>query len=259
MNDTNTTHPFPDEADIHAYVDGRLDATDAARMDVWLQQHPQRAEEIRRWQRDAQQLRVGLGGLPDAAGRSSLDPRMIRARRRHRTRARMAMAAMLVVALGIGGFGGWQVRGRTVSASTTAPMADALQAYRMFALNRHRPFDVTSRQPGDMQTWLDRHFDHATRLPDLGKAGFRPVGARLIATASGPAAMVLYENRQGSAISFYIRTPSPTHGILPHGQRREGQLAAAYWSGQGYNYALVSRADAPDVHLIRKASLASRT
>jgi anti-sigma factor RsiW len=109
--------------------------------------------------------------------------------------------------------------------------------------------------PG-LQAWLLKHFRNAPQLPDLDGAGFHPVGARLLATDSGPAAMVLYQNVQGGAISFYIRPPSPSHGVLPRGQRRDGQLVAAYWSGSGYNYALVSRDIAPEVRAIHEAAFA---
>lgn len=256
MNDMNETTSFPSEADIHAYIDGHLDPAGSARMEAWLDRHPERAEEIRRWQSDAQQLRAAMGGLPVAPARPTLDPAAIRRRRRHRLRARMAMAAMLVLALGAGGIGGWQARNWVTP--TAAPMADAFEAYRMFAMNRQVSFDVTQSHAGQLQAWLDQHFRNAPRLPNLDHAGFRPVGGRLLATESGPAAMVLYEDRQGDAISFYIRPPSSRRGPLPHGQRREGRLATAYWSGNGYNYALVSRADTPDVRIIHRASLSSK-
>lgn len=253
MNDMHETRPFPSEADIHAYVDGQMDATDCARMETWLTSNPPRADEIRGWQRDAQQLRAALGGLPPAAGQRTLDPTTIRARRRHRVRARIAMAAVLVLTLGVGAVGGWQAR-RLPAPVASAPMADALQAYRMFASNQHLNLDVTQHTPGQLQTWLLQHFPNALQLPDLDGAGFHPVGARLLATDSGPAAIVLYQNAQGGAISFYIRPPSPSHGALPRGQRRDGQLVATYWSGNGYNYALVSPANASEVRAIREAA-----
>src|SRR5699024_6076581 len=59
---------------------------------------------------------------------------------------------------------------------------------------------------------------------------------------------------QGAAISFYIRPPSLRRGPLAHGQRREGRLVTTYWSGNGYNYALVSAAATPGVHIIHHAS-----
>lgn len=258
MNDRHDIRPFPSEADIHAYVDGQMDAANCARMEAWLARNPSRAEEIRGWQRDAQQLRAALGGLPPPAGQRELDPTTIRARRRHRVRARIAMAAAWVLTLGVGVIGGWQIH-RVAAPVASAPMADALQAYRMFASNRHLNLDVTQHRPGQLQAWLVRHFRNAPRLPDLDGAGFRPVGARLLATDSGPAAMVLYQNARGGAISFYLRPPSPSRGVLPRGQRRDGQLVATYWSGNGYNYALVSPASAADVRAVHAAAFSPST
>jgi anti-sigma factor RsiW len=252
MTDMNDSSSFPDEALIHAYVDGRLDDATRVRMEAWLDRHPDRAGEIRQWQRDAQQLRVAFGGPSAWSSPEALDPARIRARHRNRVRARVALTAALLLALVVGGAGGWQAREFTV-VDASPPMADALEAYRMFALRPHVQFDVTQQHVGELQVWLDRHFRHADALPDLAGTGFPPVGGRLLATDSGPAAMVLYEDGQGRAISFYIRPPS-SRGTLPHGERRDGRLAAAYWSGNGYNYALVSRADATDVRVIREAS-----
>ncbi len=132
-------------------------------------------------------------------------------------------------------------------------MADAVQAYRMFAMNHDTPFDVTQQHPGALRAWLSRYFRHAAALPDLAASGFTPVSGRLIPTDSGPAAMVVYENGHGDVISFYIRSPSLQSGLLPRGQRQDGQLAAAYWSADGYNYALVSRANSQDLRAVREA------
>lgn len=254
MNTPPTPAP-PTEAEIHAYVDDRLDEADRTRVEDWLARHPDRQQEVQAWQRDARQLRAALGGLPDV-DRPALDPAAIRSRLRHRRHARLSMAAMLVIALGLGGVGGWQARDMGMPAAAP-PMADAVQAYRMFAMENPARLDVTRQQVGDLQGWLDRHFDRAARLPDLRHAGFRAVGGRLIPTESGPAAMVLYADEQGGTISFYVRPPAPRGGTLTRGGRRDGQLAAAYWSGNGYNYALVGRADGPGLRVIRDASRSS--
>ncbi|MDE2497605.1 MAG: anti-sigma factor [Xanthomonadaceae bacterium] len=257
MNEHDTTSWHPDDTVIHAYVDGRLNDATGACMEAWLGQHPDRAAEIRGWRRDAQQLRAAFGDLPtQAAVPPTLDPATLRMRRQRRLHTRMALAAGLVLALGAGGIGGWQAH-TLFTPAAAAPMADALQAYRMFATGRHANLDVVQRHAGELQAWLDERFQRAAPLPDLDASGFMPVGGRLIATDSGPAAMVLYENRNGDAISFYIRSPSSRAGMLARGQRREGQLAAAYWSGNGYNYALVSRADTTDLRVIRDASLSA--
>jgi anti-sigma factor RsiW len=91
-----------------------------------------------------------------------------------------------------------------------------------------------------MQDWLDRYFTRVSRLPDLKSAGFEPVSGRLLSTDEGPAAMVMYEDRSGHKVSFYVRPPGPKNTFLPRGSRSDGDLQAEYWSAGGYNYAVVS-------------------
>lgn len=249
MNDAPS---FPDEHAIHAYVDGRLDEVDRTRMEGWLARHPDRAEAIRGWRDDAQQMRAALGGLAEPAPAHTLDPAALRMRRRRRVRARLAMAAALIVVLGLGSAAGWLARGAASPASP--PMADAVEAYRMFTSAPRAPLDVTQRHAGEVQAWLDARFPDAPALPNLDDAGYRVVGGRLLATANGPAAIVLYDNARGNAISFYIRPPSTRRGVLPRGQRDDGQLAVAYWSGGDYNLALVSRNNPADLAILRRAS-----
>src|SRR5699024_9417275 len=185
--------PFPDEADIHAYVDGRLDSAGRRYVEAWLERHPEQAAEVLGWRRDAQQLRTALGDAAAPANLSAVEPAAIRVRRRRRTGKRLALAATLVLAVAIGSLVGWQIR-PVLAPAGMAPMADAIQAYRMFAMDADASLDIRHQQPGDIRLWLNRHLPQPTNVPDLGTAGFHPVGGRLVATNSGPAAVVVYRN-----------------------------------------------------------------
>jgi anti-sigma factor RsiW len=158
---------------------------------------------------------------------------------------------VLLIAVGIGGVSGWQARQMTLLSAST-PMADALQAYRLIAQQGLLPADYKVGEDGDMQGWLDRYFTQANRLPDLSDAGFKPVSGRLLSTEQGPAAMVVYENQGGQKISFYVRPPGPKNFLLPRGSRSDGGLQAEYWSGSGYNYAMVSPTDTPAARMLSK-------
>jgi anti-sigma factor RsiW len=238
----------PTEYDLHAYIDGLLDPVRQRAVEEWLVGHPERAAELRAWQRDAQQLRAALGSLDEVADNPSLDPARIRARLRARRRTRSAIAAAVVLSVVVGALGGWQVHAWR-NPGIEPPMADALQAYRMFGSEDSLHPDVTPRDGVEAQAWLDHQFVSAPRLPDLAPAGFHPVGARLLAFADGPAAMVLYRDGQGAAISFFLRPHVP----LPRGERREGGLLAQYGSGDHYAIALVSQAGGRDAAVARRA------
>jgi len=228
-----------DDLARNAFVDGQLDAAQRQAMEAYLQAHPEQAQELAAWQRDAQQLRQAAGqdSLPP---NPALDPAAIRARLRARTRRRLAMAGSLAAALAVGGVAGWGAHDSAL-AYRVLPMQDAVQAYRLFASD-HAPQPDVRADAGNLQSWLDDYFAHAQRLPDLSASGFKPVAARLLATDQGPAAIVIYENA-GQRASFYIRPPGPDKQMLAQGSRRDGRLLARYWSGQGYNYALVGAGD----------------
>lgn len=244
----------PSEDDLHAYVDGLLDGERRAGIEAWLVRHPERGAEVRAWQQDAQQLRASLAGAV-LTPNPRLDPAQLRAGLVRRRAVRYAMAAALLLSLGAGGLGGWQAREWAQPASVAVagpPMGDAIAAHRLFAARHDLQPDRVAGD-GDLQDWLDVNFSAPMRLPDLRASGFRQAGARLLATEQGPAALVVYENAAGEAISFYIRPPGPQRHLLPRGDRRDGDLLAQYWSRGAYNYAMVSRSDAGSTEVVRRA------
>lgn len=241
----------PSERDLHAYVDHQLSEADRHRVDGFLASNPSIAAQVRAWQQDAQQLRAALGGALQQPANPDLNPALIRQRLKRQSRRHLASAAALLIAISVGGISGWQAREMTF-AGATLPMTDAMQAYRLFAQQGVMPADYKVGEDGDMQNWLDRYFNQANRLPNLASAGFQPVSGRLLSTEQGPAAMVVYQNQSGQKISFYVRPPGPKNYLLPRGSRSDGELQAEYWSGAGYNYAMVSPADTPAAQLLKQ-------
>ncbi|KIQ60167.1 MULTISPECIES: anti-sigma factor family protein [Pseudomonas] len=241
----------PNDNDLNAYVDRQLSEADRRLVETYLAHHPEVAARVRAWQQDAQHLRTALGGTLQQPANPALDPAMIRRRLNHRLRRHLASAAVLLLAVSVGGFSGWQAREMTLLRSA-APMADALQAYRLFAQQGVLPADYQTGDEHSMQAWLDRYFTQANRLPDLSNAGFKPVSGRLLSTEQGAAAMVVYQDPTGEKISFYVRPPGPKNFLLPRGSRRDGELQAEYWSGPGYNYAMVIPSDTPTAQRLKQ-------
>lgn len=226
----------PGEDELHAYVDGRLDAARRAEIDAWLEAGPPRAEQVRGWKRDAEHLRAAFAQTAAWPTNPQLEPDRIRHRLRVRRQQRFAVAASLLLALGLGGTLGWQARG--MRAPAHAPMADAVAAYRQF-VNADAPMEFDAQRSGDLQQWLQRHFGEAGRVPDLSNAGYRLLGGRLLSTEQGAAAMLVYQDASGARVGVYLR---PYARPLGRGQRRDGDLLAQYWSYRNASFAVVSGA-----------------
>ncbi|MHC8406584.1 anti-sigma factor family protein [Pseudomonas sp. TMB3-21] len=241
----------PSERDLHAYIDHQLSDDDRRLVETFLANNADVSAQVRAWQQDAQQLRAALSGALHQPANPDLDPALIRQRLKQQSRRHLASAAILLIAVSVGGFSGWQAREMTLL-SAAQPMGDAMQAYRLFAQTGLLPADYKVDGGGDMQGWLDRYFTQANRLPDLSAAGFKPVSGRLLSTEQGPAAMVVYEDPRGQKISFYVRPPGPKNFLLPRGSRSDGELQAEYWSGAGYNYAMVSPTDTPAAQMLKQ-------
>ncbi|MDH0664820.1 anti-sigma factor [Pseudomonas sp. GD03858] len=244
------TRLIPTEHELHAYVDERLEPARRAEVEAWLAANPQQAARIEAWRSDARRLRAALADFGERPSDPQLDLAPLRRQLRQRRQRRLASAAVLLVALGLGGLGGWQAREATLVAGNL-PMADAVQAHRLFA--EATSLDIQASDPARLQAWLGRHFNRVGQLPDLASYGFQPVGARLLSNEAGPAALLVFQDRQGQRISLFLRSPGEHFERMPTGQRTDGQLQARYWSHGDYNFALVSAADDSRGEQLRQA------
>lgn len=243
---------IPSEHDLHAYADGQLDPARRQDVEAYLASHPDAAAEIEQIRSQTEALRRRHADLSRYAAPERLDPACVRKTLRTRARRRMALAATVALTLGIGSLGGWQAR-ETAMRASYLPMADAVQAYRMFASEAAAPMvDFRSSQPAELQAWLNRHFMQPAPLPDFNAYGYEPVGGRLMSTESGPAAIVLYQAKNGESILYYVRSPGRALHFA-HGKRRDGNLMAQYWKQGRYLYAVVSPSDTPAARAVQQA------
>lgn len=230
----------PNEQDLHAYVDDQLDERERIIIENYLAQHPHIAHQVQCWREDTQRLRTTLAWLPLPDVTTQLDPIAINHRRVRATYRRMRLAASFILCIGLGLLGGWQAH--SWQASTMLPMGDALSAYRLMVIEKSIAADFSPDRPTALTAWIMQHVGKNARMPDLRQAGFTPASGRLFATEQGVAAMVLYRDKTGHILSFYIRQPDPRQPLLSTGQRTVDGLVAHYGSSQGLNYAVVGPA-----------------
>ncbi len=242
----------PSDDDLHAYVDGQLDATTQRQVELYLAGHAEAALTVEQWRQHNHVLRTALENSVTTPVPARLDPFRIRRELRARRQRYVAMAASLVLTLSLGTLGGWQLRDIAIR-QVYLPMADATQAYRMFAGNdMAQKVDLRTSEPTQLQHWLNQHFVQPAPVPDFSAYGFQPVGGRLMASDKGAAAMVLYQNAQGQAIVYYVRPPGELFNFGA-GNRQDGNVLTQYWRQGRYFYAVVSATDTPATLPVQRA------
>ncbi|WP_187488403.1 anti-sigma factor family protein [Duffyella gerundensis] len=236
----------PGEQELHAWMDGEVDDARAEKIERYLAENPQIAAEMAALRQDKQLLRQAMHRQPPYA--TNVDAHYFHRRLRQQRFRKLALACVLVLSVGIGGITGWQI---SAQMNAHLPMEDAVQAFRLFGDQSQLPLDVSAAQQADLTRWVTRYFIHGDLPPNLEQYGFKPLGARLMATAQGPAALVMYEDPHGTRLAWYIRPLSPIK--MSHGERQAEDVMAQYWSDAHYNYALVTPLGAPQAGVVRKA------
>ncbi|MEW5560122.1 anti-sigma factor [Enterobacter asburiae] len=240
---------LPDESQFHAWLDGETDERTSREIEAWLRDHPAMAREVEGWRQDKLRLQRAVNQTDIRYLSANSDPVRLRFRLRQRRIQRLALAFSLVLTLGAGSLGGWQLKEHVQS--RTLPMEDAVQAYKLFGdLPQLASMDIRTSEPPMLENWLRRYFISGTLPPNLERYGFKLIGARLMASEQGASALVLYETAGGERIAWYIR-----HRATPlnKGARQSDGLVAQYWSDSHYNYAVVSPVTGNNLPALRKA------
>ena len=241
---------IPDEQDLHAWVDGQLDEEHKKWVEHYLLQHPEQAAQVRKWQADARRLRLSLDEFVPQVSAPASEVQRARQQIRRTQRWRLAVAFSLLFSVGMGGVAGWQLHASEVLRQIL-PMEDAVQAYRLVNSGSVKALDVVASDRAEVNNWMGRYFINGALAPDLDNYGFTLVGGRLMVTEQGPAALVVYQDAQGTRVAYYIR-PSGMF-TLGKGERQADNLTAQYWSDRRYNYAMISPANDSQTARLQKA------
>jgi anti-sigma factor RsiW len=237
------------EDELHAYIDGELPADRRGAVEAWLASHPEDAALVAAWRAQAEMIRARYGATAEEAipARLRLDA-LMRNGRRWRAAALVATVAAFIV----GGVAGWMARG----ASAAAPdpyqtfTGEALAAHRLYIGEVRHPIEVGATE-NHLLPWLSRRVGTSLRAPDLTPFDFRLLGGRLLPSASGPAALFMYENGSGERVTLYCAhlKESPT-GLR---YTTTDNFAAVHWVEGDYGWVLSGPAEKSRLKAIAKS------
>jgi len=230
------------EEDLHAYVDGRLDAERREAVDRYLRNHPELAASITTDIAQRNALREAFRAYAASPTPPHLNLTRLVEERLRRRRAPWRVAAAMVLAFGAGAGGGLWFGGRP-STGIGALAQEAATSYIVYAVDQHRPVEIRADQRNVMTRWLSNRLNRQVAPPDLGAAGYELLGGRLVASPQGAAALFVYENAHHKRLIIYVRPmaePSETTTIKAVDVN---DLDGCAWIDQGIGYTLIAKED----------------
>jgi anti-sigma factor RsiW len=230
----------PDELseELHAYLDGRLDAPRRARVEARIRSDRDLARLVEEYRAQALNLEL-LGRLTRLrAPRADIDAlreRFAQRLYRQKTVARgfkcMAVAAVLLSA----GWMGWLHYG---TAEGPLVARQPSEAGHLLSVER----ELAGAEGGNpILDWIAQQvMGKSLPAPDLQSLGFQFAGGRVLPTSRGPAAQLFYESSDGDRVMLYL-----TGNV---GQKKstftfvsKGELSMFYWQSGPFIYSLIGR------------------
>jgi len=224
------------ERDLHAYVDGQLDADRRAQIEGYLASQPQAQVQVQHWR----EQNLSLHRLYDGVMNEAI-PMQLATALKPQPMLRALAAGVACLACGV--VAGWFAHGimapsEIASSGTPGFARNALAAHVVFAAEQRHPVEVSAQQEAHLLAWLSKRLEAPIHAPDLREQGFTLLGGRLLPGDDAPLAQLMYESAAGERLTLTIR-----HAAR---QQREGgfQLleqngnAVFYWIDRDYGYAL---------------------
>ena len=240
------------EADLQAYVDGRLPERRRAEVETYLAAHPEEAARLATYRAHADRLRELYAPILDEAVPQRLaltaTPR----------RSRIVRVAAAFAWIAVGAAAGWQLHNVFAPRAATAetPIArTAAIAHVTYSPEVRHPVEVGADQESHLVAWLSKRLGAKVRAPNLESVGYGLVGGRLLPGESGPVAQFMYQCKQGTRVTLYLRTEQPDHEEKAFRYSDEGNVRVFYWVDRTFGYA-VSSADIAKEALLKVANTA---
>jgi anti-sigma factor RsiW len=250
MKDDNDLLP-DGEAELHAYVDGRLDRSRRAEVEARLANDPEAAQRVRDWKMQRHALRtLHPEMLLEPVPAHLLHAAMQLHHRSNRFAqwqrwGGMAAAVLLSFGLGWGAHSQWQTQVVNSGSGVRTFARQAVTAHVVYMPEVRHPVEVEASQQQHLVQWLSKRLNRQLKVPNLAPAGYELVGGRLLPGEGGARAQFMYQNAAGERVTLYVGAieGAAAKGVGETAFRftSEAGVASFYWVDQGFGYALTGR------------------
>ena len=230
------------EEDLHGYVDAVLEPPRLNEVEAYLKSHPDVALRVAGYVQQTEQLRAAFAPIAQEPVPVELNlARLIEARRPSRLAPWRAAAAAILL-FGVGAAGGWSMRGPAPAAQTTGIAALAQEAaynFSVYGADHVHPVAIRAAARENLVSWLSSRLQTPVTVPNLSASGYRFMGGSLVATAHGPAGMLMYDNDHGIRLVMFMRPMGVDKDVPTMVPSGNGAVAGFSWSNNGIGYSLV--------------------
>lgn len=176
---------------------------------------------------------------------------------------RYALAAGWVfVGSAIGVLVGWQLHAfrsiAPVQAEIPGFVKRAAYAHAVYSPEVRHPVEVGADQEQHLVAWLSKRLGAPLQAPKLEEVGYSLVGGRLLpgesSGAPSPVAQFMYQCKQGTRVTLYVRTDAVGNRETAFRYSTEGNVKVFYWIDRKLGYAL-SSADIGKDDLLKVANV----
>jgi anti-sigma factor RsiW len=230
------------EAELHAYLDGELDAAGRADVEAWLAEHADDAARIASWRRQREHMAALHADILGAPLPERLSAALDRRPRGSRKISWMQAAASLVLLLA-GAIGGWLANDSVTAAHSAVAsfVHHAVGAHVVFTREQRHAVEAKAGEQ-HLVRWLSGRVGRQLNPPDLLSAGYYLVGGRLVADDGAPAAQFMYEDGSKNRLTLYVRSARDAEDTSFRVAVERG-VSAFYWIEKPYAYALVGKVE----------------
>jgi len=213
--------------DLHAYVDGNLAPERLDMVKAYLAANPTAAAEVA----DYRRINSALHETYDEVFEEPIPSSLVAVARQRRPRMIVPMAAA-IAGLIVGGSMGWF--SHDLGITENSPLDQLAQrtsaAYVVYSPEKLHPVEVKAVESVHLSTWLSKRMGMSFQIPKLGDLGFELVGGRLMVGDNSPAALLMYENREGRRVVLYIRNDLPSSNKTNMQFARKNAASVVTWA-----------------------------
>jgi len=146
--------------------------------------------------------------------------------------------------IAVGVVAGWQLHATravaTVQAEVPGFVKRAAVAHAVYSPEVRHPVEVGADQEQHLVAWLSKRLGAQLRAPKLDELGYFLVGGRLLPGENGPVAHFMYQSKQGTRITLYVRANAASNNETAFRYAAEGRVKVFYWIDRRFGYALSS-------------------